>query len=439
MQPQSIIRRKRDGGELSRDEIKAFVDGVTNGSFADYQSAALLMAVFWRGMTTGERDALTQAMLHSGTVLDFSDIPKAKVDKHSTGGVGDKTSLIIAPLAAACGLCVPMISGRGLGHTGGTLDKLEAIPGYRVQMSLDEFRRILERVGFAMIGQTSEIAPADKKLYALRDVTATVESIPLISASIMSKKLAEGLDGLVLDVKCGDGAFMKDYERARELANSLVGIGRAANVKTIALVTNMEQPLGRAVGNSLEVIECIEILLGEERGASADLKQLSLELAAYMLVVGGITDDIEAARDKVTHALTSGAARDKFIESIRAQGGREAVMYDMTQMPHARHTQDLICDGAGYVTGLAAESVGIASMKLGAGRVQVEDAIDPAVGIILHKKIGDKVEGGEPLATLHYNDARRLDDAARTLRQAFQISDSPLANDSLLPLVRAVV
>ncbi|MCP9494789.1 MAG: thymidine phosphorylase [Pyrinomonadaceae bacterium MAG19_C2-C3] len=439
MQPQDIIRRKRDGEALSKDEIKVFVDGVTSGAFADYQSAALLMAIFQRGMTTDERDALTQAMLHSGTVLDFSDIPKAKVDKHSTGGVGDKTSLIIAPLAAACGLCVPMISGRGLGHTGGTLDKLEAIPGYRVQMSLDEFRRILERVGFAMIGQTGEIAPADKKLYALRDVTATVESIPLISASIMSKKLAEGLDGLVLDVKCGDGAFMKDYERALELANSLVDIGRAANVNTVALVTNMEQPLGHAIGNSLEVIECIEILLGEEKSTSADLRELSLELTAQMLVVGGVTDYIEAAREKVAHALTSGAARDKFGESIEAQGGNANVMRDTNLLPHARATQDLISDSSGYVTRLAAESVGIASMMLGAGRVRVEDTIDPAVGIILHKKIGDKVEHGEPLATLHYNDAHKLDDARRTLRSAFQISENQPPDSATLPLVRAVV
>lgn len=439
MRPQDIIRRKRDGEELTRGEINFFTNGVMNGEFADYQSAALLMAMWLRGMSPDERNYLTDAMLHSGQVLDFSAIAKPKVDKHSTGGVGDKTSLIIAPLAAACGLCVPMISGRGLGHTGGTLDKLEAIPGYRVHISLDEFRRILEQIGFAMIGQTADIAPVDKKLYALRDVTATVESIPLIAASIMSKKMAEGLDGLVLDVKCGDGAFMKLEREAHALAAAMCETGRAAGVNTIALVTSMDEPLGYAVGNSLEVIECIEILKGEDKPQSADLKELSLELTAQMLIAGHIETEINKARLRVSKALESGAARDKFIESVTAQGGWEAIVYDTTQLPQACNTVDVKAESGGYVTSLAAESVGVASMLLGAGRMRMEDKIDSAVGITLHKKIGDKVEAGETLATLHYNEAKNLDAARQRLLRAYKIEAHTVAAATRLPLIRAIV
>lgn len=439
MRPQDIIRRKRDGEELTRGEINFFTNGVMNGEFADYQSAALLMAMWLRGMSPDERNYLTDAMLHSGQVLDFSAIAKPKVDKHSTGGVGDKTSLIIAPLAAACGLCVPMISGRGLGHTGGTLDKLEAIPGYRVHISLDEFRRILEQIGFAMIGQTADIAPVDKKLYALRDVTATVESIPLIAASIMSKKMAEGLDGLVLDVKCGDGAFMKLEREAHALAAAMCETGRAAGVNTIALVTSMDEPLGYAVGNSLEVIECIEILKSEDKPQSADLKELSLELTAQMLIAGHIETEINKARLRVSKALESGAARDKFIESVTAQGGWEAIVYDTTQLPQACNTVDVKAESGGYVTSLAAESVGVASMLLGAGRMRMEDKIDSAVGITLHKKIGDKVEAGETLATLHYNEAKNLDAARQRLLRAYKIEAHTVAAATRLPLIRAIV
>jgi pyrimidine-nucleoside phosphorylase len=419
MRPQDVIRHKRDGGELTRDEIAYFVRGVTRGDWADYQASALLMAIFWRGMSEAERLALTEEMLHSGRTLDLSEIPKPKVDKHSTGGVGDKTSLVIAPLAAALGLCVPMISGRGLGHTGGTLDKLESIPGYRVRLSLDEFRDVLKRVGMAMIGQTEEIAPADRKLYALRDVTATVESIPLIAASIMSKKLAEGLNGLVLDVKVGSGAFMKRPKEARALAEALVGIGRGAGVRTVALLTDMDQPLGNAVGNALEVIECLETLRG--RGPK-DLTSLCVELTARMLVVGGLSDTIEAARSLVRACLQSGAGVEKFRQSIEAQGGDPAIVDDYDRLPRAARIEELLSEEGGYVTKLDAERVGVASMVLGAGRVRVEDQIDPAVGIVLNKKIGDRVDRGEVLARIYYNDPARLEEARATLREAFRLA-----------------
>src|SRR5919202_1164953 len=306
MRPQDIISRKRDGAPLADEEIESFVRGVTDGSFADYQSAALLMAIFLRGMDEREQRTLTDAMLRSGSSLDFSEIAKPKADKHSTGGVGDKTSLVIAPLAAACGVCVPMISGRGLGHTGGTLDKLESIPGYRVRIAADEAREILRRVGFAMMGQTAEIAPADRKLYALRDATATVEAIPLIVASIMSKKLAAGLGALVLDVKTGTGAFMRDYGKARALARALVATGNSFGVRTEALLTDMNQPLGRAVGHAVEVVECLEIMRGEEDARARPVRDLSVELSAHMVALAGREASLEAARQSVGAALNSG-------------------------------------------------------------------------------------------------------------------------------------
>src|SRR5438270_3769027 len=312
MRPQDIIRKKRDGDELSAEEIEFFVHGITDESVADYQSSALLMAIFLNGMTDAEQSALTKSMLHSGEVLDFSDIPKPKVDKHSTGGVGDKTSLLIAPFAAAAGLCVPMISGRGLGHTGGTLDKLESIPGYRVNLSLREFRSVLDAVGFAMNGQTAEIAPADKKLYALRDATATIEAIPLIVASIISKKGAAGLGAMVIDVKTGSGAFMREPARARELARALVRTGNSLGVQSQALITDMNQPLGRAVGNSVEVLECIELLRGEIEEGSRPVLDLSIELAARMLLLGQVESSLESARERIQEIHQSGAALDVF-------------------------------------------------------------------------------------------------------------------------------
>ncbi|HEX5708149.1 MAG TPA: thymidine phosphorylase, partial [Pyrinomonadaceae bacterium] len=328
MRPQDVIRRKRDGGELSRAEIEFFVRGVTSGAWADYQAAALLMAVFHNGMSEAEQQALTEEMLNSGELLDFSDVERPKADKHSTGGVGDKTSLILAPLAAACGVAVPMISGRGLGHTGGTLDKLESIPGYRVDLHLDEFREILKRVGFAMTGQTSEVAPADKKIYALRDATETVECVPLIVASIMSKKLAAGLGALVLDVKTGTGAFMHDLARSEELARALVATGNRCGVRTEALITDMNQPLGRAVGNALEVVECVELLRGEVTERTRPVLDLSKELAARMVAMSGVTASLEEARECVARAHESGEALELFRRNVELQGGDARVCDD---------------------------------------------------------------------------------------------------------------
>src|SRR6266849_7561898 len=321
MRPQDVIRKKRDGEHLSRQEIEFFVAGVTNGDIADYQISALLMAIYLNGMNAAEQQALTEAMLNSGSMLDFSDIPKPKADKHSTGGVGDKTSLVIAPLVAACGVCVPMISGRGLGHTGGTLDKLESIPGYSVDLSATEFHNVLQRVGYAMTGQTAELAPADKRMYALRDTTATVEAIPLIVASIISKKGAAGLDAMVIDVKVGSGAFMRDETRAQALAHALVKTGNSCGIRTRALLTDMNQPLGRAVGNSLEVKECIELLRGEEDEGARPVLDLSLELSAHMLVLSHVDDSLDAARARLRKMVSSGAAMECFRKNVEAQGG----------------------------------------------------------------------------------------------------------------------
>ncbi len=353
MRAVDIILSKRDGRALTREEIRFFVDGVTNGTLPDYQASALLMAILLRGMTAEETAWLTDAMVHSGVRVDLRDIPGVKVDKHSTGGVGDKTSLILAPLAAACGVPVPMMSGRGLGHTGGTLDKLEAIPGFRVDLSLEEMKAALARIGCAMIGQTAQIAPADKKLYALRDVTGTVESIPLISASIMSKKIAEGIDALVLDVKTGSGAFMKTEADSRKLAESLVAIGNASGVKTEAIITAMDAPLGRAVGNALEVIECIEVLKG---GGPQDLIDVSVELTARMLVLGGVAADRAAATQQVQRAIASGAGLERFRQIIEMQRGDPKVVDDYQRMPHVADRHIVAADRAGYVTAINAEA-----------------------------------------------------------------------------------
>src|SRR5688572_11338692 len=375
------------------------------------------MAVFFRGMTPEETLSLTRSMMETGEVLDLSDLPGPKVDKHSTGGVGDKTSLILAPLAASCGVIVPMISGRGLGHPRGTLDKLESIPGFRVALSLDEFRDVLRRTGMGMIGQTPQIAPADRKLYALRDVTATVESRPLIAASIMSKKMAEGIDALVLDVKTGDGAFMKTLEDSRALAQAMVDIGRGMGKKVAALITDMDQPLGNAVGNSLEVAECVATLKGK---GPADVEELSVELAAWMLHLAS-GEALETARTRVRQALASGEGLRKFRDVIARQGGDPVVCEDPDRLPRASKTVDVRAESKGYVTRIACAAIGHAAMVLGAGRETVDSAIDPAVGLILHKKAGDAVSEGEPLVTLHVNDPRRLDDATALIRAAIQV------------------
>jgi len=422
MRAVDIILSKREGRSLTRDEIRFFVDGVTSGSLPDYQASALLMAILLRGMTADETAWLTDAMVHSGARVDLGEIPGVKVDKHSTGGVGDKTSLILAPLAAACGVPVPMMSGRGLGHTGGTLDKLESIPGFRVNLSLEEMKVALARVGCAMIGQTAHIAPADKKLYALRDVTGTVESIPLISASIMSKKIAEGIDALVLDVKTGSGAFMKTEADSRRLAESLVSIGNASGVKTEAIITAMDAPLGRAVGNALEVGECIDVLSG---GGPSDLIAVSIELTARMLVLGKVARDRSEADRQARAAIQSGAGLERFRQIVEAQGGDPKVVDDRARLPHVADRQMVTADRAGFLTRLDAELIGRASVALGAGRDRVEDAVDPAVGIMVMIKPGDRVRAGDPIVELHYRDRARLEIAMRLASQAVVIGDQP--------------
>ena len=433
MRAVDIIRKKRDAAELSREEIAFLIAGATNDRVPDYQLAAFLMAVLWRGMTRAELAALTESMLNSGEVLDWSDLPAPKVDKHSTGGVGDKTSLVIAPIVAAAGLYVPMISGRGLGHTGGTLDKLEAIPGFKVTLDVETFRRIVREVGACMIGQTDRIAPADKKLYALRDVTATVESPYLITASIMSKKMAEGIDALVLDVKTGDGAFMKNQKDAEYLAELMVETGVRMGKKVVALITDMEQPLGRKIGNALEVEECIEILDGK---GPEDLRELCLELSAWMFVLGGKAKSVASGRTLAAEMIASGRARDTFREVIRLQGGDPRVIEDPSRLPHAKHIARVDASRAGYVTAIHCEQVGVASMLLGGGREKKEDSVDPAVGLVLEKKIGDKVQAGENLCTVHYNLGALLPPAMRLLSKSFEIGDqAPPAT----PLVRKII
>ena len=414
-----LILKKRDGFALAEAEITFLVEGYTAGRIPDYQMAAFCMAVFHRGMTAGETLDLTRAMLQSGSALDFSSLPGVKLDKHSTGGVGDKTSLIIAPLVAAAGAYVPMISGRGLGFSGGTLDKLESIPGFTVQLPLSRFRAVLEQVGCAMIGQTDEIAPADRKLYALRDVTATVESIPLICASIMSKKLAEGLDGLVLDVKTGAGAFMPTFEQASDLAQSLADIGNGLGTQTVALITDMNQPLGKAVGNALEVQEAIETLKGS---GPQDLLLLSEKLSSRMLSLSADSAEPGRARTKVAEALSSGRALEKFARMVEAQGGNPRVIDDPSLLPQAALRQLIVSNSTGFVTGVNARTVGRVSMALGAGRETVESRIDPSVGILLNKKIGDRVEKGEPLCAVFYNQPAKFEAVRQPLVEAFVIS-----------------
>jgi pyrimidine-nucleoside phosphorylase len=419
-----LIRKKRDGGELSGAEIEFLIDAYTRDSIPDYQISAWLMAVVLRGMTRAELAALTESMLHSGQVLNFSDLSAAKVDKHSTGGVGDKTSLVLAPVVAAGGLYVPMISGRGLGHTGGTLDKLESIPGFNVNLSTSEFRRVLAQCGAAMIGQTAEIAPADKKLYALRDVTGTVESPYLICASIMSKKLAEGIDALVLDVKTGSGAFMKTEEDAAFLAELMVETGQRLGKQMVALITDMNQPLGRAVGNALEVIECVDILNGK---GPDDLRELCVVLAAWMFLLGQSVRTLEQGRELAEEMIASGKAKEKFREMVSLQGGNAAVIDDPSMLPRARHTADIPSPSSGYVTSMICEQLGTASVLLGGGRERKEDTVDPAVGLLVHKKLGDKVTAGEPLCTVHYNSAERFENAKPMIVSSYMIAAQPQA------------
>ncbi len=433
MRTVDLIHRKRDGEELSTEEIAYVVDGYTNGTIPDYQASAFLMAVFFSGMTDREVSALTERMTQSGEKVDLSSIPGVKVDKHSTGGVGDKTSLIAAPLAAAAGVIVPMISGRALGHTGGTLDKLESIPGFRTNLSLDEFREQLVAHGLAFIGQTPEVAPADNRFYALRDATATVESIPLIASSIMSKKLAIGLDALVLDVKVGAGGFMKRQVDARRLAQMMVGIGRRADKHVQALITDMNQPLGYAIGNALEVMEVSQTL---QNAGPADLTRLSLELAARMIFLGKLTTTLDEARELAQKKLLDGSGYRKLKEVIAAQGGNAAVMDRFELLPNATGAREISSPRAGYISAIDAEYIGQASAMIGAGRDTKEDSIDPAVGVILEVKVGQKVDAGGVLCRLYYTREDNVDEAAQLVEDAFRISsNAPESRELILEVV----
>lgn len=429
MFPQHIIARKRDGHALTRAEIQAFVRGATDGSWADYQLSALLMAIYLRGMTPEETAAYTDAMMRSGSVADLSAVPGIKVDKHSTGGVGDKISIPLAPLVVACGVPVPMISGRGLGHSGGTLDKLESIPGFRTDLSLAEYGAQIARIGCALIGQTKDLAPSDKKLYALRDVTATVECIPLICGSILSKKLAEGIDALVLDVKFGRGAFMKRKSDARALAEALVAVGRAGGKQVRAVLTGMDQPLGRTVGNALEVAESIACLRG---AGPADVMEVTYTLGAHMLVLGGAAADETAARRKLEAAIADGSALAKFREIVVAQGGDGRAIDDPARLPQARLQVPVPAPRAGTVADVDAMAIALAALGLGAGRARAEDKVDPAVGVSGLCKIGETVAAGAPLAVIHANDETALAAAHAQVAAAIRIGDGPVAVPELI-------
>ncbi len=436
MRPQEIIARKRDGAELSHAEIDAFIDGVCDRSWADYQISALIMAMFVRGLNVSEQDALTHAMLHSGEVLDFSEIDKPKADKHSTGGVGDKTSLIIAPLVAACGVAVPMISGRGLGHTGGTLDKLEAIRGYNVRLSKEEFHRIINECGFAMAGQTAEIAPADRKLYALRNATATVSCIPLIVASIMSKKLAEGLDALILDVKTGSGAFMQRFDDSRALAEALVKTGKNFGVKTEAVISDMSQPLGKYVGNALETYECIKILKGETEPATAATLELSLELSARLLVLAGVSDDVESALELASAKLTRGEAFAKFQQNIELQGGDPKICDEPGLMLDDSMLEiEIKAEVAGIVSEIDTLAIGNAIVVIGGGRTKADDGIDHGVGYASHANIGDSYRNGDTLGVLHCRSHGQADSIAMTLRKSYKLGDEQISPPAIVKTI----
>ncbi len=451
--PAQIIQKKRDGSALTEEEIRFFVNGFTNGELPDYQMSALAMAICFQGMNFDETMWLTRAMIASGKIVEWRKRSQAGTlappspfyaDKHSTGGIGDKTSLIIAPLVACCGVKVPMISGRGLGPTGGTLDKLESISGFNVSLSLDEFQRVTDKVGCCMIGQTAEIAPADKKLYALRDVTATVSCLPLIVASIMCKKLAENVDGLVLDVKWGSGAFMRTRETSAELARAMVEVGKRYGKQVRALQTDMNQPLGQKIGNALEVRECIEVMQGEvgaaprgrpeegERGGSP-LLEVILALSAEMLLMAGVAKNVADARQMLQKKLASGEALRKFAEMIAAQGGDSRVCDDVKRLPAAKQTKPIAAPKSGVVQAIECDQIGYAVIALGGGRKVSTDKIDFAVGFEQPKKVGDAVTAGEPLMIMHYNDATRAAEAERMVQHAYKIEDKPVT--ARLPLI----
>ncbi len=422
LNPVEFLRHKRDGREHSPADLRAFIAAFVAGDVADYQASAWLMASFLNGLSSKETLALTEAMLHSGAVLTLPSVKAARVDKHSTGGVGDKISLCLAPLVAACGVAVPMISGRGLGHTGGTLDKLEAIPGFRVDLDAKRFEKIVRDVGTCLIGQTAQLAPADKRLYALRDVTATVECIPLIVASILSKKLAEGIDGLVLDVKCGGGAFMKDLKSARALAQALVTVGKGAGKRVSALITDMSAPIGLTVGNALETREAIEIL---QNMGPADTRALTLELGAEMLVLGKRCKNRAAALALLERALADGSALGVFRRMVKAQGGDTRVVDDPSRLPRSKFQKVVTANESGYVTGIDAYALGVLAIELGAGRTRADQAIDPAAGFELHLGVGARVAKGEPLVTIHAKSRALAQRVETRVAEAFEVQARP--------------
>jgi pyrimidine-nucleoside phosphorylase/thymidine phosphorylase len=414
-----VIRKKRDGAELTREELALLVEGYGRNEVSDYQAAAFLMAVYFQSLSDSELADLTDLYVRSGVTVDLSELPGVKVDKHSTGGVGDKASLVVAPIVAAAGCRVPMISGRGLAHTGGTVDKLESIPGFNTALSMEQFEQALRTTGCAIIAQTAELAPADGKLYSLRDATGTVESIPLIAASIMSKKLVEGIDALLLDVKTGSGAFMKKQTEARRLAQAMVTIGRRMGKRMLALITDMDQPLGNAVGNALEVMEAVNTLQGK---GPPDLTELSLELAARMLALADPNRSGEEARELANSLLADGSALAKFRQIIEAQGGDAGVIDAFERLPTASAGHSITTPRSGYVTQVNAEEIGMAAVLLGAGRERLDSAIDHAVGIVVERKVGEQVEAGESLCTLYYNDERGLEEVVQMVEDAFHIA-----------------
>lgn len=424
-----IITKKRDGGELTPEEIRFFIENYVKDRIPDYQASALLMAIYFRELSRAETFALTEAMEFSGDVEDLSDLPGVKVDKHSTGGVGDKTTLVVAPVAAAAGVTVAKMSGRGLGFTGGTADKLEAIPGFRTRLEPAEFHRQLEELGLAVITQTGSITPADKKIYALRDVTGTVESPGLIASSIMSKKLAAGSDGIVLDVKCGSGALLKDLAEAENMADLMIDIGRKAGRKMVAVISDMSQPLGRAVGNALEVEEAVQVLKG---GGPEDLRQLCLELAGEMIRIGGRAESFEEGKETARQVLSDGRALEKFRQMVRRQGGDDRIIEEPERMGSSRYSRDVLAGRTGFIAETDTREIGRASQHLGAGRLRKEDEIDFTAGIRMHVRIGDFVKEGDVLATLYGADSRRLEEAETILEVAIRISAEPAAPPKLI-------
>ena len=429
MRTVDLIHRKRDGEELDSPEISYLIDAYTRGEIPDYQMSDFLMAVYFSGMTDREVSTLTECMIRSGETVDLSSVNGVKVDKHSTGGVGDKTSLVVAPLAAAAGVIVPMISGRALGHTGGTLDKLESIPGFRTDLTVEQFHAQLSEIGLCFIGQSERVAPADGKLYALRDVTATVESIPLIASSIMSKKMAEGLDALVLDVKVGSGAFIKKQVDARRLAQMMVGIGRRMDKRVQALITDMNQPLGYAVGNALEVMEVSQTLMNQ---GPPDLTRLCLELAARMIFLAKITPTLEDARHVAENKLVDGSGYRKFKQVIQAQGGNAQALDKFELLPNATGMREITSPRAGYVSAIGAEDIGRASTLMGAGRDRKDDRIDPAVGVILEVKMGEKVDAGSVLCRLYYTSEEHVEEASEMVEDAFRVSQQKAEERELI-------